>query len=93
MASRRKKRKKKKKKEPQPVSGKPPPLPVEPRVGRAKPHGKLANELVHVFVDDQNLFYGIVNDGAGRGYRIDFGKLLTEVSKNAAGETRSTKSA
>ncbi|HEY3968985.1 MAG TPA: NYN domain-containing protein [Planctomycetaceae bacterium] len=63
------------------------------RTGRALPHKPLKNDLVHVFVDDQNLFYGIVNDGAGRGFRIDFGRLLTEVSRDSAGKTRPVKSA
>lgn len=63
------------------------------RIGRAQPHKALKNDFVHVFVDDQNLFYGIVNDGAGRGYRIDFGMLLSEVSKTAAGKQRPVKSA
>jgi hypothetical protein len=64
-----------------------------PRVGRAATHQPLANEVVHVFVDDQNLFWGIVNDFAGRSYRIDFGELLNEVSKDSHGQIRPVKSA
>ncbi|MFQ5717660.1 MAG: NYN domain-containing protein [Nitrospinales bacterium] len=65
----------------------------EIRAGKAKLHGELVNKLVHVFVDDQNLFYGIVNEWADSGYRIDFGKLLIEVSKDSSGQTRGVKSA
>ena len=63
------------------------------RTGRAPPHGELANDLVHVFVDDQNLFWGIVNDDFGRGFRIDFGRLLMEAAKGADGRTRGVSSA
>jgi len=67
--------------------------PTVKRVGRASKHKSLANNMVHVFVDDQNLFWGIVNDGAGIGYRIDFGLLLDEVSKDSTGKQRPVKSA
>lgn len=63
------------------------------RVGRANIHGQLKNDFVHVFVDDQNLFYGITNSERGRGYRIDFGRLLLEISKNTTGSTRGVESA
>lgn len=63
------------------------------RVGQATAHKPLADECVHVFVDDQNLFWGIVNAGAGIAFRIDFGQLLTEVSKDAKGNVRPVKSA
>jgi len=63
------------------------------RTGRAKAHKTLVNDMVHVFVDDQNLFWGIVNDGAGISYRVDFGRLLDEVSKDANGKARPIKSA
>ena len=46
------------------------------RISKAPAHGGLANDSVHVFVDDQNLFWGIVNDKYGSGFRIDFGRLL-----------------
>ena len=52
------------------------------RVGRAAPHGQLVNAQVHVFVDDQNLFYGITNTSNDRGFRIDFGRLLLEVCRD-----------
>ncbi|WP_122235302.1 NYN domain-containing protein [Pseudomonas coronafaciens] len=63
------------------------------RPGRAPEHGVLANNGVHVFVDDQNLFWGLLNSGKSRGYRIDFGRLLIAASKDAQGNTRFVKSA
>ncbi|MBU8542226.1 MULTISPECIES: NYN domain-containing protein [Roseomonadaceae] len=63
------------------------------RVGRAAQHQDLANGVVHVFVDDQNLFYGIRNNEGGRSYRIDFGRLLMEVAKDSNGNTRAVGSA
>lgn len=63
------------------------------RIGRAAAHGQLANELVHIFVDDQNLFYGIKNAENKKGYRIDFGRLALEVSKDTNGNTRGIASA
>ena len=63
------------------------------RVGRAVAHGALANNSVHVFVDDQNLFYGITNADKGRGYRVDFGRLLLEVCRDVAGKPRVVESA
>jgi uncharacterized LabA/DUF88 family protein len=75
--------KKKSKKEPQPFI----------RPGSAKPHGDLVNDSVHVFVDDQNLFWGILNSGQNRAYRVDFGRLLTAASKDANGKTRYVRSA
>lgn len=49
---------------------------VVQRISKAPAHGGLANNSVHVFVDDQNLFWGIVNNKYGPGFRIDFGRLL-----------------
>ncbi|MDH1260364.1 NYN domain-containing protein [Pseudomonas atacamensis] len=63
------------------------------RAGHAAPHGQLANEAVHVFVDDQNLFWGLLNAGNSRNYRIDFGRLLLAAAKDASGKTRFVKSA
>lgn len=63
------------------------------RPGAAKPHGDLVDDSVHVFVDDQNLFWGILNNGQSLGYRIDFGRMLTAASKGADGKTRFVKSA
>jgi len=63
------------------------------RTGRAPAHGTLVKSHVHVFVDDQNLFYGIRNSGGGKGYRIDFGRLLLEVCKDTTGQTRGVASA
>jgi hypothetical protein len=48
---------------------------------------------VHVFVDDQNLFWGIVNSQYGAGFRIDFGRLLLTLAKGADGRTRGVGSA
>ena len=58
------------------------------RMANARPHAKLINEGVHVFVDDQNLFCGITNDVYGRGYRVDFGRLLLEAAKGPKGHAR-----
>lgn len=63
------------------------------RTGRAKPHAELANSLVHIFVDDQNLFYGITNAEGSRRFRIDFGRLLIEVSRDTHGNSRAIGSA
>jgi uncharacterized LabA/DUF88 family protein len=63
------------------------------RTGKAPPHAGLANNLVHIFVDDQNLFYGIVNNELGKAFRVDFGRLLLEVCKNTVGEARAVGSA
>lgn len=63
------------------------------RIGRAPHHDSLANDRVHVFVDDQNLFWGIVNQQYGPSFRIDFGRLLTLASKDTNGQTRYVESA
>lgn len=42
----------------------------------APDHSLLKNNSVNIFVDDQNLFYGITNNEKGQDYRIDFGDLL-----------------
>lgn len=63
------------------------------RTGRAPAHRKLANDIVHIFVDDQNLYYGITNSEKGKGYRIDFGRLLLEIAKDTGGKTRAIGSA
>lgn len=63
------------------------------RPGSAKQHGTLVDNFVHVFVDDQNLFWGVLNSGQGMGYRVDFGRLLTAASKDENGKTRFVKSA
>lgn len=63
------------------------------RPGRAPQHGELVSDSVHVFVDDQNLFYGIQNDRGDRGYRIDFGRLLAAAAKSEDGKDRFVKSA
>ncbi len=71
----------------------PPKKKVEVRKPRAAPHGTLANNAVHVFVDDQNLFWGIVNREMGPGFRIDFGRLLLEGTRDASGNPRAVGSA
>lgn len=58
------------------------------RQGHAKPHGELVNQRVHIFVDDQNLFWGAVNAGQGHGYRVDFGRLLTAACRDNNGKSR-----
>lgn len=63
------------------------------RTGRAPAHRALATPAVHVFVDDQNLFYGIRNQQGDKGYRIDFGRLLLEVARDGNGATRGVASA
>lgn len=63
------------------------------RDGKAPPHQVLANEQVHLFVDDQNLFFGITNDHYGKGFRIDFGRLMLETCKDHLGNTRGVSSA
>jgi len=75
--------KKKAKKDPQPFI----------RPGSARPHQDLVNDSVHIFVDDQNLFWGALNSGQTRSYRVDFGRLLSTASKDANGKTRFVKSA
>lgn len=63
------------------------------RVGRASPHQGLVNNSVHVFIDDQNLFYQIVNHEVGKAFRVDFGLLLREVCKDTTGNVRPIASA
>jgi hypothetical protein len=60
---------------------------------KAAAHGTLVDERVHVFVDDQNLFYGITNDHYGPTFRIDFGRLLLQACRRGTGVTRSVGSA
>ena len=63
------------------------------RKGGAVDHGGLTNRLVHVFVDDQNLFWGIVNNEGGSSFRIDFGRLLLAAARDSAGNSRGVKTA
>lgn len=62
-------------------------------LAQAPAHGKLVDERVHVFVDDQNLFYGITNNRWGKGFRIDFGRLLLQACRTDKGAGRSVGSA
>ena len=66
---------------------------MEDRVARAAPHGDLADPGIHVFVDDQNLFWGITKDVYGKSYRIDFGRLLLATAKDASEKARPVKTA
>ena len=63
------------------------------RTGRAPAHGGLIDSRVHVFVDAQNLFYGIVNQEYGPGFRIDFGRMLLKACQDSAGASRYVESA
>ena len=63
------------------------------RQGGAPPHQSLINNMVHIFVDDQNLFWGMVNDEGGHSFRIDFGELAMEVAKDAKRQQRSVRTA
>lgn len=58
------------------------------RTARAPAHLPLTDPGVHIFVDDQNLFWGITNDVYGKGYRMDFGRLALAASKDTNGNTR-----
>lgn len=55
-----------------------------PFVASATPHEQLIDDKVHVFVDDQNLFYGILNQRDDKSYRIDFGDLLRIAATSSA---------
>lgn len=66
---------------------------ISKRPGRAPAHQELANDQVHLFVDDQNLFFGITNDHFGKGFRIDFGRLMLEACKDINGDVRGVASA
>ena len=63
------------------------------RTPKAIPHQKLANESVHVFVDDQNLFWGIVNETYGHDFRLDFGSLLMVAARRSDGSARGVSTA
>lgn len=63
------------------------------RTGRAPAHHELVNGLVHIFVDDQNLFYGITNAEQDRSFRFDFGRLALEICRDTDGNTRGIASA
>jgi uncharacterized LabA/DUF88 family protein len=62
-------------------------------VAQAPQHGALVDQKVHVFVDDQNLFYGITNSRYGKGYRIDFGRLLLQACRTDKSAGRAVGSA
>lgn len=63
------------------------------RIARAPAHPHLIDAGVHVFVDDQNLFWGITNDPQhGKAYRMDFGRLLLETARGPDGRARPVRS-
>ena len=63
------------------------------RTAKAPQHDDLVNDLVHVFVDDQNLFWGIVNESYGPDFRLDFGGLLMVAARRSNGLSRGVKTA
>ena len=60
---------------------------------RATAKESLVDDKVQVFVDDENLFFGITNNKYGKGFRIDFGRLLLQDCQRPGGITRSVGSA
>lgn len=66
---------------------------VTVRTGRAPAHKALAHGAVHIFVDDQNLFFGIQNTQQDKSFRIDFGRMMLEIAKGSDGVTRGVASA
>jgi uncharacterized LabA/DUF88 family protein len=66
---------------------------IADRIARAPAHAPLVDNGVHVFVDDQNLFWGITNDVYGKGYRMDFGRLLLETARGPDGQPRPVRTA
>jgi len=62
--------------------------PSTSRPGSAHPHQTLVDDRVHVFVDDQNLFWGAVHSGQSHAYRVDFGRLLTAAARADDGHAR-----
>jgi uncharacterized LabA/DUF88 family protein len=63
------------------------------RTARAPAHKPLVNDDVHIFVDDQNLFWGIVNSLADKSFRLDIGLLALMAAKSSLDNTRVIKSA
>jgi hypothetical protein len=61
--------------------------------GSARAHEPLTDNRVHIFVDDQNLFFGIVNKQEGIGFRIDFGRLLLAAARDSSGKPRGVSTA
>jgi len=61
---------------------------IKNRNPKAKPHQTLVDDKVHVFVDDQNLFWNIVNNTDNLDFRIDFGKLLFLAARKSDGTSR-----
>ncbi len=48
---------------------------------------------MHIFVDDQNLFWGLVNSREDRGYRVDIGRLSAAAVRKTGGIAREIGSA
>ena len=63
------------------------------RTARAPAHQPLVDNGVYIFVDDQNLFWGITNDVYGKGYRMDFGRLALESARASNGQVRAIRKA
>lgn len=57
-------------------------------IGGAADHKPLVNNKVHIFVDDQNLFYGITNGDFGPDFRIDFGALTLFTARDEHNKPR-----
>jgi uncharacterized LabA/DUF88 family protein len=57
------------------------------------PHAALINNMVHVFVDDQNIWIEAGKKSPWADYRIDFGELLNVVSKDEKGKMRPVRQA
>lgn len=61
---------------------------------KAPLHTELSNNNVHIFVDDQNLFFGIINNNRDQSYRIEFGDLMRVAAHSSeTGYAREVKSA
>jgi uncharacterized LabA/DUF88 family protein len=56
-------------------------------------HGPLLNNLVHIFVDDQNLWIAAGAESTSARFRLDFGELLNYVSKDEANQVRAVRTA
>jgi uncharacterized LabA/DUF88 family protein len=59
----------------------------------APEHGNLVNNLLFVFVDDQNIWIEAGKKSPWAGYRVDFGELLNVVSKDEKKKMRPVRQA
>lgn len=62
-------------------------------IGKAEPPRNLVSDKVHLFADDQNLFFGITNQQASKDFRIDFGQLMLVAARDSEGDSRGVASA